>query len=267
MPLELDLTGRRALVTGAGQGVGRGIALGLAAAGAAVVVNDLVEARAEEVVDQIVAAGGSAVAAAFDVTDHAAVAAAVTAAASPAGPLEILVNNAGNAGVDGFGARGPFVESDPAQWEPYLRVNLYGAMHCTHAALPGMIDAGWGRVITIVSDSGRTGDKHMAAYSAAKAGAAGFMRAIALEGGQHGITANCVALGTMRTAATEQFWQGLDSGGPDSPAAKALLQRYVIRRPGSPDDVSPLVVFLASDAADWITGQTYPVNGGFSFGL
>ena len=258
MPLELDLTGRRALVTGAGQGVGRGIALALAAAGAAVVVNDLVQERAEEVVDEIVAAGGAAVASAFDVTDHAAVASAVAAA----GPVDVLVNNAGNAGVEGFGARGPFVDSTPDQWAPYLRVNLDGVLSCTHAVLPGMIDAGWGRVITIVSDSGRTGDKHMAAYSAAKAGAAGFMRAIALEGGRHGITANCVALGTIRTPATEPFWQD-----PENAAARALLQRYVIRRPGSPEDVAPLVVLLASDAASWITGQTYPVNGGFSFGL
>ena len=261
MALEIDLTGRRALVTGAGQGVGRAIALGLARAGAAVVVNDLAADRAGEVVGEIDAAGGQASAAPFDVTDHAAVAGAVKAA----GPIDILVNNAGNAGVEGFGQRGPFVESDPATWEPYLRVNLYGAMHCTHAVLAGMQAGRWGRIITIVSDSGRTGDKHMAAYSAAKAGAAGFMRAIALEAGQHGVTANCVALGTMRTAATAPFWDDAATG--DSPAAKALLRRYVIRRPGEPDDVTGLVTLLASDAASWITGQTYPVNGGFSFGL
>jgi NAD(P)-dependent dehydrogenase (short-subunit alcohol dehydrogenase family) len=141
-------------------------------------------------------------------------------------------------------------------------VNLYGVLHCARAVVPGMVEAGWGRVITIISDSGRTGDKLMAAYSAAKAGAAGFTRALALEVGRHGITANCIALGTMRTPLTEDFWSR-----PDEPAAKALLQQYVVRRPGAPEDVTPLVVLLASPAASWITGQTYPVNGGYSFAL
>jgi NAD(P)-dependent dehydrogenase (short-subunit alcohol dehydrogenase family) len=258
MVMELDLGGRRALVTGGGQGVGRGIALGLAAAGAEVVVNDISDDRAQAVVDEIVAAGGRALSAVFDVTDHGAVHAAV----DRVGGVEILVNNAGNAGVAGFGDRGPFAESDPGEWEPFLQVNLYGVMHCAHAVLPGMIERGWGRVITIVSDAGRVGDTYMAAYSAAKAGAAGFARALARETGRHGITVNTVALGTMRTPQTEPLW-----GDPDNEQAKALLRSYVIRRPGTPDDVAPLTVFLASDHASWITGQTYPLNGGFSFAL
>jgi 3-oxoacyl-[acyl-carrier protein] reductase len=257
MSFELDLTGRRALVTGAGQGVGRGIAIGLAAAGADVVVNDLLDERAAAVVADIAAAGGSASSSTFDVTDFAAVVSAV----ERLGGVDVLVNNAGNAGADGIAGRGPFVESSPEEWEPYLRVNLYGAMHCARAALPHMVESGWGRVITVISDSGRTGDQQMAAYSAAKAGAAGFTRALALECGRHGITANCVALGTMRTPLTEAFW------AEPNDAARALLQRYVVRRPGLPDDVAPLVVLLASDHGSWITGQTYPVNGGFSFAL
>jgi 3-oxoacyl-[acyl-carrier protein] reductase len=258
VPLQLDLAGRRALVTGAGQGVGRGLALGLAEAGALVVVNDLRAERAEAVADEVRAAGGTAVAAPFDVTDHEAVQAAVGSHE----PVDILVNNAGNAGALGVGNRRPFAESGPEDWEPYFQVNLYGVLHCTRAVVPAMVAAGWGRVITVISDSGRTGDKLMAAYSAAKAGAAGFTRALAQEVGRHGVTANCVALGTMRTPLTEDFW-----AHPDEPAARALLQQYVVRRPGSADDVTPLVVLLASPAASWITGQTYPVNGGFSFAL
>jgi NAD(P)-dependent dehydrogenase (short-subunit alcohol dehydrogenase family) len=257
MAVERELSGRRALVTGAGQGVGRGIAQGLAAAGAHVVVNDLVADRAQEVVDEIAAAGGGASVAAFDVTDHAAVRAAVEAG----GPVDVLVNNAGNAGVEGVGTRKPFAETEPHEWEPFLQVNLYGVLHGARAVLPGMIERGWGRVITIVSDAGRTGDKLMAPYAAAKAGAAGFTRALALEGGRHGVTANCISLGTMRTPLTEAFW------AEPNPMADALMQRYVVRRPGGPDDVAPLVVLLASDAGEWITGQTYPVNGGYSFGL
>lgn len=256
MVYELDLTGHRALVTGAGQGIGRGVALGLANAGAEVVVNDLLLARASEVVDEITASGQAASASAFDVTDYGGVSAAIDAL----GPVDILVNNAGNAGTEGFGGRGPFAESDPSTWEPFLRVNLYGVMHCTRAVLPRMIEAGWGRVITIVSDAGRTGDAHMAAYSAAKAGAAGLTRAVAIETGRHGITVNNISLGTMRTPATEPLW-----ADPDDPRAKAMLQRYVVRRPGDPDDVAALAIFLASPQAEWITGQTYPLNGGYSF--
>lgn len=258
MALTVELDGRVALVTGAGQGVGRGIALGLAAAGAHVVVNDLELARAEAVVAEVEAAGGRGSAAAFDVGDLDAVLGAVAAVAR----VDVLVNNAGNAGAEGFGARAPFAESDPASWEPFLRVNLYGAMHCTRAVLPGMVEAGWGRVLTVVSDAGRVGVAQMAAYSAAKAGAAGLTRAIALENGRHGITANNIALGTMRTPVTEPLWSD-----PENEVARTLMQDYVVRRPGLPDDAAAMAVFLASEQASWITGQTYPVNGGYSFAL
>ncbi len=256
--MELDLTGRRVLVTGSGQGVGRGIAHGFGAAGAEVVVNDLVEDRAATVVDEIRAAGGSAVASVFDVTDYD----AVTAAIGALDGVDVLVNNAGNAGAEGWSDRGEFVETKPADWEPFLRVNLYGVMHCTRAVLPGMVAKGWGRVITIVSDAARTGEKHQAAYSAAKAGAAGLTRALAVETGRHGITVNAIALGTMRTPISEGVWSD-----PDNPRAKDMMRRYAVRRPGLPEDVAALAVFLATPRASWITGQTYPLNGGYTFGL
>jgi NAD(P)-dependent dehydrogenase (short-subunit alcohol dehydrogenase family) len=256
MSFELDLTGRRALVTGAGQGVGRGIALALASAGADVVVNDLAADRAAGVVGEIAAAGGTATASVFDVTDFA----AVTAAIDGVDGVDVLVNNAGNAGAESIARMSPFAESDPAEWDRYMQVNLFGVMYCARAALPAMIERGWGRVITIVSDAGRVGDKYMAVYSASKAGAAGLTRALALETGQHGITVNNIALGTMRTPLSEALWSD-----PDNPMAKSILQRYVVRRPGLPEDAAALAVFLASSQASWITGQTYPVNGGFSF--
>lgn len=258
MAMTIDLTGRRALVTGGGQGVGRSIALGFAGAGAEVAVNDLDPDRARAVVDEIAAAGGTARPAVFDVTDYAAVEDAV----EQAGPLDVLVNNAGNAGAAGFGDRGAFAATGPDDWEPFLRVNLYGVLHCCRAVLPAMIDAGWGRLVTIVSDAGRTGDAGGAAYSAAKAGAAGLTRALARENGRYGITANNISLGTMRTPTTEPVW-----ADPDNDMAKGILRSYVVRRPGDPDEVASLAVYLASDQAGWITGQTYPLNGGFSFAL
>jgi 3-oxoacyl-[acyl-carrier protein] reductase len=255
MTYEIDLTGHRALVTGAGQGVGEEIAHTLARAGAHVLVNDLVAERAENVSSAISAVGGSATPTPFDVTDYAGIAASIDAA----GPVDILVNNAGNAGqAEGVTSMDlqRLVDTDPADWDRYMKVNLYGVMYAVRAALPKMIDGGWGRIITIISDTARVGETHMPAYSAAKAGAAGFCRSVAREVGRFGITCNCVALGTINT------W-----GGDDSEANPEMLKRYVIRRRGLPKDVAAMTVFLASPQAEWITGQTYPVNGGYSFSL
>jgi 3-oxoacyl-[acyl-carrier protein] reductase len=249
--LAIDLSGRRALVTGAGRGVGEGIARDLLAAGAAVVVNDIDAERAAATAARLAADGGDVSAAAFDVTSLPAV--QESFAALPR--IDVLVNNAGNAGMDSWPGLTPFAETSAADWEPFLRVNLYGVMHCIHTALPAMIEAGWGRIVTVVSDSARTGDPMMAVYAAAKAGAAGLSRSVAREVGKHGITVNCVALGTIRI------------GGPDepiNPTQEKITRRYPVSRPGLPDDVSRLVALLASDAGEWITGQTIPVNGGRS---
>ncbi|HVW42065.1 MAG TPA: SDR family oxidoreductase [Amycolatopsis sp.] len=252
MPFQIDLAGRRALVTGAGQGVGRSVAGHLARAGAHVLVNDVVEARAAEVVAEIRADGGEAGMMCFDVTDRDAVAEAVRAA----GRVDILVNNAGNAGADGWKSNVPFAETAPADWEPFLKVNLLGPMHTTHSVLPAMTAQGWGRIITIVSDAGRVGEPRLAAYGAAKAGAAGFARSVAREVGRFGVTVNNVSLGSMNTPATA-------GRGADHPA----LKRYAIRRFGEPEDAAGMVVYLASDLAEWVTGQTFAVNGGYSMTL
>jgi NAD(P)-dependent dehydrogenase (short-subunit alcohol dehydrogenase family) len=252
---SLDLSGRRALVTGGGQGVGAGIAAFLGSAGATVAVNDLVAERAEAQAAALRDAGGDALAAPFDVTDFEEVSAVV----SGLGGLDILVNNAGNAGGGSWPGMVNFAETEPADWDRFLRVNLYGVMNVTRAALPTMITSGWGRIVTIISDSARTGEPKMAAYAAAKAGAAGLMRAIAKEVGRNGITANCISLGTMRTPLTEASWQGLD----DQQVAERL-RGYAVRRPGLPDDVAGLVGYLVSPGASWITGQTIPLNGGYS---
>jgi 3-oxoacyl-[acyl-carrier protein] reductase len=253
MSFTIELGGQRALVTGGGQGVGRAIGLALASAGATVVVNDYVPERAEAVAAEIRSEGGAAEALPFDVTDFG----AVTDAAGGAG-IDILVNNAGNAGVSGF-QLATFVETTPEDWARYFDVNLFGVMNCTRAVLPTMIERRGGRVVTIVSDAARWGESHMAPYAAAKAGAAGFMRSIAREVGRYGITANNVAHGTIDT-----FGRGDDPSPEQAEAIKRQLRPYIIRRLGQPDDVVGLVTFLVSPLASWVTGQTYPVNGGYT---
>jgi 3-oxoacyl-[acyl-carrier protein] reductase len=257
--LDPQLAGRRALVTGAGQGIGATIARRLAAAGCEVLVNDFVPERADAVAADITATGGSARALPFDVTDHA----AATAALSGCEGVDILVNNAGNGGVDTFGAIAPFVDTSPADWDPLIAVNLHGVMNCTHAVLPHMTAARWGRIITISSDAARTGGARYAAYSGAKAGAAGFCRAIAREVARFDITVNLVSLGTMRTPMTEPLWSEPEA----EETRRSILSTYLVRRPGEADDAAWAVLMLASPHAAWITGQTIAVNGGSSMTL
>jgi 3-oxoacyl-[acyl-carrier protein] reductase len=259
MTLTIDLEGRRALVTGAGQGVGLGIARALADAGATVVVNDIRAEQANAAVEELRAAGGKAEALPFDVTDWQQVSEAIDGY----GGVDILVNNAGNAGAEGFPLV-DFVESDPATWQRFVSVNLFGVMHCTRAAAPAMIGTGWGRIVTIVSDAGRYGTSKVAPYAAAKAGAAGFCRSVARELGRYAITVNCVSLSTIETPTTERPPPATPE---EEEARRARMRPYVIRRRGTPEDVAGLVAFLASPLAAWITGQTYAVNGGFTFSL
>lgn len=249
MTFSIDLGGRRALVTGAGQRVGLAISLALADAGATVLANDVLPDRADGAVAAIKARGGKAEPAPFDVTDFDAVHAGVAAL----GDVDILVNNAGHAGVEGWTFK-PFTESTREEWARYFNVNLYGVMNCIHATLPSMTARGWGRIVTIVSDAARSGEPNVAPYSAAKAGAAAFTRSIAREVGRHGVTVNNVSLSTIG-------FEGMDE---TSEQGRRMLKPYIIRRFGKPDDVAPMVTLLVSPLASWITGQTIPVNGGYT---
>ncbi|ASR38095.1 oxidoreductase [Prauserella marina] len=259
----LDVQGRVAVVTGAGQGVGRQIALDLAAHGAgAVVVNDIDAGRAEQVAEEIRRTGTKAVGAQCDVVDFDAVGAMFAAAKDSYGPVGVLVNNAGNQGGDAPPPSVPFWEQGPEQWAPSVGVNLHGVLNCSRHALAHMVESETGgRIVTVISDAGRVGEiGGLEAYSGAKAGAAGLTRALARLGGRYQVTANSVALGATRTPATEQFLA-------DPERNKRILSQYMVRRLGEPADASGMVVFLASAAASWITGQTVPVNGGYSVTL
>jgi len=259
----LDLGRQVALVTGAGQGAGRGIALQLARHNAGgVAVNDYVIERAEAVAEEIRALGVPAVGVQADVGDRASVEAAYARATKQLGPITLLVNNAGNAGPTAqIGIAHTFWETPPEEWDRYFRTNLYGVMNCCHVALPAMVEVKRGRIVTIVSDAGRVGEARLAAYSASKAAAAGFMRAIARETGRYGITCNSISLSTLAPPLEAVQLEAFMA----SERVKSQLSRYTIRRFGEPDDVAMMALFLCSGASAWITGQTYPVNGGYSF--
>ena len=239
-----ELSGRTALVTGAGKNIGAGIARGLAAQGAHVVVNDYFADRAQATADEILATGGSAVPSVFDVTDLDAVTEAVTGI----GTVDILVNNAGLAGPTDMKAE-QFRDMDPADWRAPVDVNLYGVMNCCHAVIDGMCERGWGRIITISSAAGTHGVHiGVAPYSAGKGGGLAFTRTLALEVARFGVTANTLALGLFERKnreITEHFARAVPVG-----------------RTGRPEDVAAACIWLASDEAEWVTAQTIGINGG-----
>jgi len=240
-----DLTDKTALVTGAGQSVGAGIAHALASRGANVLVNDVVEERAQSIVDQINANSGEATPLVFDVTDRT----AVMDACRNAGRIDIVVNNAGNSGTEKMRPTS-FVDMEPDDWDAPIRVNLYGVLHTTHAVLTDMTQTGWGRIITISSGAANSGvNIGVSPYAAAKSAGQAFMRTIAAENARTGVTCNAIALGLMDNTA-----------GGDHTAS--LAKTIPIGRLGTPDDVGAMCVYLASEEASWVTGQTFHVNGG-----
>lgn len=255
----VDLKGRIGFITGAGRGVGRQVALHLANHGAGgVVVNDFNLERAEGVAAEVEALGVPALAVQGDVSDFDGVGTLFDQARERFGKIDILVNNAGNAGpTGGPNLDPPFWTQQSSDWSKYLDVNLFGVLNCTRHALPGMVENGYGRIVTVISDAGRVGEPGLEIYSAAKAGAAGFMRGVARSVGRYQITANSVALAATRTPFVEESMA-------DEEMAKAQLKRYIIRRFGEPEDAANMILFLSSDASSWITGQTFPVNGGYS---
>jgi 2-hydroxycyclohexanecarboxyl-CoA dehydrogenase len=246
------IAGRRAIVSGGGGGVGRAISIQLARAGAEVFVNDLDADRAREVVDVIEGEGGTGYPAVADVTERDQVVAMI----ERTGPVDILVNNAGIP-PEGITVA-PFVETGPEEWAPLIRLNLAAVLHMTRAYLPGMLEAGWGRVLMIASDAGRRGERNQAVYGAAKAAAMGFSRGLAAEVGRSGVTVNCISLGAMMHGALA------GAAERDEGLEERIARAYPAGRLGRVTDPAPLAVLLCSDAAEWITGQVYPVDGGYA---
>jgi 2-hydroxycyclohexanecarboxyl-CoA dehydrogenase len=225
------MTGK-ALVTGGAGGIGSAIAERLEAGGMDVVVADV---RGEGVMR-------------LDVTDFDAVHRAI----SELGALTVLVNNAG---LDE--ELRPFTETDPESWRRMLAVNLEGVMACTHAALPAMQKAGYGRIVNVASEAGRIGSNKGAAYAAAKGGVIAFTKTIAREEARNGITCNCVLPGPTDTPMLRRWPQQ---------AIDKIARHTLLRRLGTPEEVAGAVAFLASEEASYITGETLGVSGGMALG-
>ena len=240
----MRLEGRKALVTGGASGIGAATAARLAGEGAEVWIGDIDLEGAEQVAAEV---SGHAVE--LDVTDLSAAEAAVAAS----GKLDILVNNAG---MDEFGF---FPQTTPEQWARVVAVNLTGVLNCTAAALPGMQQAGYGRIVSTASEAGRVGSKGSAVYSAAKGGVIAFMKVIARENGRYGITANSIAPGPIETPLLMGAKQFGEIGEKIIDTMRGLTQ---LGRLGSADEVAAAIAFLASDDASYVTGETLGVSGG-----
>jgi NAD(P)-dependent dehydrogenase (short-subunit alcohol dehydrogenase family) len=243
-----DLTGRTALVTGAGQGVGAGIAACLADQGATVVVNDYFAERAQASPTGSSPPAGRPSSRRSTSPISPPSPRPSTRSAARSGPVDILVNNAG---ISATTAMVPtrFRDMSPEDWEQPISINLYGVMHCCKAVLDGMAERGWGRIITISSGAGTAGvGIGVAPYSAGKGGGVAFTRTLALEVARTGITANTLAIGLMEQR--------------DPTVTAGLAKAIPVGRTGTPEDVGAACVWLASDEAAWVTGQTIGINGG-----
>ena len=246
MDSMFQLTGKNALVTGSGRGMGLGIARALAKQGARVAINDFYQDRADSAAVQLRSEGYDVIGVAADITDPHQLKEMIFKVTESFGNIDIFV---ANAGVPTLGmGYGSFLESDPIQWQQFLNLNLISVMHAAQFVVPGMIERKWGRFISITSESWRAGvPMGIAAYAASKAGCVGFIRQLAAETGQTGVTVNALSLGTMNN------WDGSE---------KIASKSCLVPRAGSPDDVGAGVVYLASKEASWVTGQVYPLNGG-----
>jgi len=270
MAVEIDLTGRVALVTGGSRGLGRADALTLARAGADVAIADiLVESdtsaaedygllaqaavaqgmvHTEQTVEEIQRLGRRALAVRCDVTDRNMVDAAVGHIVDELGAVDILVNNAGT--LDHVGQ---FPDQRLDLWERDLRVNLTGAFNCSQAVWPHMKERGWGRIVNMASVAGTLGGFGQASYSTTKAGILGLTRTLAMEGGRHGITCNAIVPGII---GTEAFHMA------NATMNERIAGRTVFKRPGEPQDIANAIAFLCSDLAGYVTGIELNVSGG-----
>jgi NAD(P)-dependent dehydrogenase (short-subunit alcohol dehydrogenase family) len=243
---------RVAVVTGAASGMGRAIGQSLADRGHRVALLDLDGDGAESAAAELRARGARVLGRRLDVADRPAVDEALREVRTELGPIAILVTSAG---LDEFAS---FTDISVAAWDRMLAVNLTGTFHCVQAAIPDMLAARWGRIVTISSSSAQSGAARMAHYVASKGGVVGLTKALALEFAPHGITVNTIPPGFIDTPMARRA----EARG-DLPSIAAIAARTPVRRAGTPEDIAAACAFLCSDEAGYITGQMINVNGGW----
>jgi len=247
----MGTTERTAVVTGGASGIGRAIARSLAASGHRVGLLDLPGDALDRAASELGESGAAAVPVEADVTDRAAVDAALDAVRAQLGPITIMVTSAG---IEAFES---FTKISAESWDRMIAVNLTGTFHCLQAVVPDMRAAGWGRMVTISSSSAQSGAPRMAHYVASKCGVIGLTRALALDLARHGITVNAIPPGTIDTPMLRR-----SAVGGSIEALEQVAARVPVQRLGTPDDIAAACSFLCSDAAGFITGQVIGVNGG-----
>jgi 2-hydroxycyclohexanecarboxyl-CoA dehydrogenase len=242
---------RVAVVTGGGSGMGAAICRRLAAQGHKIAVLDVNEESAHKVAKALEAGGAVASGSRVDVSARPAVFAALDEVRRVLGPVGIMVTSAG---VEGFES---FLDITPEAWDRMMAVNLTGTFHCLQAVVPDMLDAGWGRIVTISSSSAQSGTRLMSHYVASKGGVIALTKALALDLAPMGITVNTIPPGVIDTP---MMRRPIDSGAMD---VEQVLARAPLGRLGTPDDIAAACAFLCSDGAGYITGQQINVNGGW----
>ena len=249
-----SLAGRAAIVTGGNGGIGLGIAEGLARAGASVAIAARDRSKTDRAVKGLSELGTKVIGLDIDVADEASIANAVSAAAKEFGRLDVLVNNAGIA------VRKQPQEYSAAEWDQVMDVNLKGTFLCARAAYPHMVEAGGGSIVNIGSMTSIFGMDWVSSYSASKGGVVQFTRSLAIAWAGDGIRVNAILPGWIRTELTSGYWTN-----PDNEDRFSLINRRIpAGRWGEPADLAGLAVFLAGDAAAYVTGAAIPVDGGYS---
>lgn len=252
--MDLQLTGKNVLVTGSGQGLGRALALGFAREGANVAFHYNSSAGgAEKAAAEAADLGVKAVAVGGDLRDARAVADLVGRAETRIGPVDILVNNAA------VTAKQRFLDSAPDDWGPQIDVTVTGTLNITHAVAKRMSRRKSGVIVNMMGDSGRVGESGLLVTATARSTTVGLTRSLAKELARYGIRANAVSLALVRT---DNF--DLHAGSQEAEQMKKILAQYPLRRFGHPDDITPMVLLLASPLSSWTTGQVISVNGGYA---